>query len=297
MYYFAATYPGYLTARSLLQQALDESGEHNTLAGIPLVRVKAGETAQVSMALERGASISGRVLWDDGTPVADMDVRAVPAIPMPEAVTKQLQNLPINNRPVQTNDLGAFRITGLRAGEYLLEVTIQTNFGYSAEGDVSDTRNLYDPSVLIVFGPGVFHRATAQRVVLSKNETFDGLRITIDLNDLHSVSGQVFSAVDGHALNTGTILIKDIQDKSLERSSPVQADGSFLIKSVPQGNYDLELKSAADSETYMLKDPDGGSFNQSRVLTRYQNLHRVLVLTNSDVTGLNLTATPEPGKK
>ncbi|HTF70807.1 MAG TPA: carboxypeptidase-like regulatory domain-containing protein [Edaphobacter sp.] len=88
---------------------------------IPVAHVAADETVQVDLTLHRGGVISGRVRFEDATPVVGAVVRVEPAqdvklnsdatsAPLTEVVGRRYQGT--------TDDEGQYRIAGLESGKY-----------------------------------------------------------------------------------------------------------------------------------------------------------------------------------
>ena len=126
-YYVIASAPGYLSPLTFFsahlgddsrsQEALDEQIANS----LPRVTVKPNTAVSVNTTLERGAAINGTVLYDDGSPASGLVVRVL--------VRRKDQWIPFPFTPfdkaipmVQTDDKGAYRISGLPAREYLVEV-------------------------------------------------------------------------------------------------------------------------------------------------------------------------------
>jgi len=126
-YYVVAYKSGYLSPLSTVSQdALEHPTpeDHERIAGLlPRIVVEGGLPVSVDVRLERGAIISGTVLFDDGSPASGLPVHALvrqkdgkkeiwsPLRPMPFALMAG----------VYTDDLGRYRLTGLESREYLVQ--------------------------------------------------------------------------------------------------------------------------------------------------------------------------------
>jgi hypothetical protein len=69
-YYVFASVPGYVQSKNMVQAAIDAGADlSKPIDGIPIVHVTAGGVVRADVSIERGAAISGKVSWDDGSPV------------------------------------------------------------------------------------------------------------------------------------------------------------------------------------------------------------------------------------
>ena len=80
-YYVVAYKAGYLSPLGTFPtEVLEHPSEEDRAriaAVVPIIKVEAGLPASLDIRLERGAAISGTVLFDDGSPAADLTVRAL----------------------------------------------------------------------------------------------------------------------------------------------------------------------------------------------------------------------------
>lgn len=254
-YYVVAYKSGYLSPLSTLSEdALKHPTpeDHKRIAGIlPRIVVEAGLPASVEVRLERGSAISGTVLFDDGSPASGLPVHALvrrkdgqketwsPLRPMPFALMAD----------VYTDDLGRYRLTGLQSREYMVEVVLQLqqmNFA-SAPGESGGSSSINNVASLSFYSGSATRKADAKPFKLSANEENSGEDITIPLAKLHTITGEIVAAHDGHVLNQGNIKLLDAGDKSeVETGKLERADGKFHLLFVPEGNYILRVDTAAD---------------------------------------------------
>ena len=71
-YYVAATMTGYISPMAVARMT------QNPISGVPSTHVEAGRTADVVISITRGAVVTGRVTYDDGSPVPGVTVRLRP---------------------------------------------------------------------------------------------------------------------------------------------------------------------------------------------------------------------------
>lgn len=97
------------------------------------------------------------------------------------------------------------------------------------------------------YSGGTARQHDATPFKLTAGEERSGEDIIIPLAKLHSVTGELVAAHDGHPLNHGYVKLIDADDKSeLEHSKIEGTDGKFHLYFVPEGNYLLHVSEAAD---------------------------------------------------
>jgi hypothetical protein len=287
-YYVTAGAAGYVPERALLQAAIAAGADPaNLLAAIPQVHVDASGAASVTVTMERGATISGKVVWEDGSPAAGVSMNAVPtaaAVPLPGAL-QAIQSPGGGSGFASTDDRGVFRIAGLAAGEYLLRTVIQPP---TQQGGVG--RGFQMASPIRVYSPGVFRRADAKSVVVKVGEERSDVRVVIDLRALRTVSGHVGSATSGQSVASGRVTLSDPNDKDLQLYGSVAANGDFAVRYVPAGNYTLQVAGAStQSGGNRRRDSDAGGVS-------FQPFSQPVVVGDRDVTGVGITLTPVPAQ-
>jgi hypothetical protein len=257
-YYVIAYKSGYLSPLSTLSEdALKRptKEDHKRIAGIlPRITVQAGLPASVEVRLERGSAISGTVLFDDGSPASGLPVHALvrrkdgqketwsPLRPKPFALMAEMTD-------AYTDDLGRYRLTGLQSREYMVEVVLQLQHMDFATtpGETGGSSSSGNVASLSFYSGSATRRADAKPFKLGANEEHSGEDITIPLAKLHTITGEIVAAHDGHVLNQGNVKLLDAGDKSEVESSKLErADGKFHFLFVPEGNYILRVDTAAD---------------------------------------------------
>jgi hypothetical protein len=284
-YYVLASAPGSIPEQALLRAALQAGADPNDLlARIPVVHVVADSMSSVTASLQRGGVLAGRLFWEDGSPAAGIAVTANAsgaAVQMPANLARIRS--PANRfiTPV-TDDRGAFRITGLASGDYVLEAMIENRSQNGEFGRSESSATLY------VYAPGVFHRASAKPITVRAGEERDDVRMTIDLRGLHTVAGRVSSASGGGSVNFGRVTLTDPNDPGLQPYAPIQADGTFRVRYVPPGNYTLRV--VGGSITANGRGGRGGDPGSSG--NAFQPFSAVVTVTDVDLNGVTAMLTP-----
>jgi hypothetical protein len=292
-YYVTANAPGYISERVLLQAEVNAGADPAALlAGVPQVHVDAGGAASVTVTMERGGTISGRVQWENGSPAAGISLSAISAaastttsaslqgtVQLP-GVLQGIQSQGAGSNFTTTDDRGAFRITGLTTGDYLLRTAIQQPTQQGGGG-----RGFNASSPIRVYAPGVFRRADAKAVTVKAGEERNDVRMVIDLRGLRAVSGHVGSATSGQTVASGRVILSDPNDPDLQLFGSIQADGEFAVRYVPAGSYTLQVSGASTRS--------GGSRGRgTQPSVSFQPFSEPMVVSDTDVTGVGITLTP-----
>jgi hypothetical protein len=260
---------------------------------IPRVDVQAEQTANIDVRIERGAAISGTIRYDDGTPAAGVIVSAlykskkgwIPsqtgdfgAFAMPSSLT--------------TDDLGHYRIGGLRDREYILQAMLFHMDLMPAGGSGGGLAGALS-NALAIYSGDAMRKSDAVPFKLGPGEDRAGVDITIPLSKLHFITGVVTAAGDGHAINNGHISIEDPADKGEHViDAELGKDGTFHLEGVPEGTYTLRIQEPSDKQAQEVHI--GGehhmAYTDERTLHQYSDLEQTLKV-EGDIPSLVLTVT------
>jgi hypothetical protein len=289
-YYLFATASGYITPIGQVTAAIAAGADmKKPLPGVPVVHVVAERTATGDVTMERGAAVSGSVLWDDGSPVTGAVMTASPA-KGDQKPPQQFNMLALANvlgGLSITDDLGHFRLSGLMPGDYIVKATIQSG-QQSALGGSMNLSKMMANTPLVVYAPAAFHQADAKPVTLHTAEDLRDQQLTLNLAGLHSVSGRIAAAEDHHGINSGTVRLQSEQDKDFVRSASVDAAGNFTVTYLPPGTYTLKISDAEDTEPAKKDSKKPKLFTQDKTLRSYAAGKTSVIVADSDVTGQNL---------
>ena len=253
-YFVHAMFPGYIDDYAQFTDAdfaSTDAAIRARIAALPTVTVNGTDAARADLRLVRGGALSGRVLYDDGTPAAGWAVWALrPDGPdtvddaLPPAIQKQMAVE--SGGPVTTvDDRGNFRIAGLAGGKYVLRASEAAAPIGVGMGNLNQAGSGIR---LAVYAPGTFARSGAKTVSITQGEEHVGADITIPDRHLHSLVGHVYAANDNHALNKGDVSLTARADPSLHLKAPVRDDGSFHFDYLPgDAAYTLSVANAADA--------------------------------------------------
>jgi len=278
-YYATAWAPGYVPERSILQAGVNAGNDPGALlAQIPVVHVTADGTANVTVTMQRGGTISGRVLWEDGSPAAGLTVQAVStdtnvALPATLAVIQS----PGAQTSATTDDRGGFRVSGLPSGNYVVMTMIQNRSfgGFQQRGAVS--------APIRVYGSGFFHKADAKPINVRVGDERSDVRMVIDLHALRTVTGHAAANSPGLSVESGRVSLTDTTDPTLQLQGTIDKNGQFVVKYVPPGNYTLQVSGASSSPNQY------GSLRNSTPGVAFQQASQAVTVGDTDLSGVTVT--------
>jgi len=189
--------------------------------------------------MQRGGTISGRILWEDGSPAAGLTVQAVSTdanVALPAALAA-IQS-PGVQTSAATDDRGGFRVSGLPSGNYVVMTVIQNRaVGGFQRGGM--------PTVIRVYGSGFFHKADAKPINVRAGDERSDVRMVIDLHALRTVTGHATANSPGLSVASGRVSLTDSTDTTLQMQGTIDANGQFVVKYVPPGTYTLQVSGAS----------------------------------------------------
>ena len=220
------------------------------LAQIPTVTITGTDSGHADLRLERGAAISGRILYDDGSPAVGWVLAVIkpklPEDPTEATATAMAPALAMlgAGQPSKTDDRGRYRISGLAPGEYALRASlIAAGTGISAANMGQGGSGIN----LVVYTGDTFNRADAKAVKVTHGDELTGIDLAIPSHKLHNISGHVVAKSDGHTLNVGQVNLTVKDNPAIHSMAAIRDDGSFRFEALP-GNitYTLTVDNAAD---------------------------------------------------
>lgn len=307
-YYVHAIVPGYIDPFSQVSEDDFDSTDpaiRARIAQLAKVTITGTEGARVDLRLERGAAISGRIVYDDGSPASGWTVSVIKpksSESFEETVAASMNQALAMGGVVQifkTDDFGRYRISGLVPGDYAVRASlIASGVGISATnmGDGGSGINL------AVYSGDTFSRANAKTVHLTSDDELPGVDITVPSRALHNISGHVYAKSDSHTLNVGNVALTSKDNPALTLTAAIRDDGSFLFECLPAGTYTVKIQTAADGRN------DGPASNlmgmrlpNPEILRKYATDTADVVLADADIDSVrfNLAQTDwtPPAKK
>ena len=287
-YYVLAQLAGYqspLSQFSVMERVKADDATLKAVQGATeKIILQPNQAAYVEIRLERGASISGIVHYDDGSPAPAV----VPALIVQGKDGKWKELSASGMLPATTDDRGHYRIYGIAAGKYAVKAALPTMQAMTGLGaNVSLHMNLGD--ALIVYSGGALREKDIKPIEVGAGEDVEGIDVIFPLDNLHAVSGSVVAKADNHAVDSGTILLQDSDTKATLRTAMLESDGTFHFNYIPEGQYLLKASGASDTDK--AGGADGGNdllrMMRTIVLKSYGDAEMPLTV-KSDTPGLVL---------
>ncbi len=207
-----------------------EHGQEKAFASGKSVELIDGQVAEkIDILLPRGAVISGTLLDDVGDPAAGVRISV-----MRQQFSDGKRRLVSVGHPVETNDVGQYRLYGLPAGTYYLSATPSSaNPIVPMFASASDATTYY---------PGTLNEVEAQRVVVRAGQERTLGDFTLVPSRLVKISGTATNAAGAPAQMVMLMSMAQMSSgNAMPNMSPtmVRPDGSFQLTNVPPGEYVL----------------------------------------------------------
>jgi hypothetical protein len=309
-YYVHAIFAGYIDPFGQFSDedfASTDPAIRARIAQIPTVTVTGTDSVRVDLRLERGAAVSGRILFDDGSPAAGWTLSVIKpgtnenASDAVQAAMNQSLALSGAVQLTKSDDLGHFRITGLTPGEYAVRATmIAPSIGVTA-GNIMEGGSGIN---LTVYSGSTFNRADAKPITVAAGEEYSGAEITVPSSSLHNITGHVSAKSDGHTLNTGQVALTSKSNPALHVIAAIRSDGSFHFEYLPSGIvYTLTTADAADGKITPSANPGfmGLNMPNTEILAKYETGSTDVLLGDADIDSIQLNVAqtdwkPSPNK-
>ena len=274
-YYVIAEQEGYVSPLSLFTRAQlndpDEALKQKIARYVTTVSVAAGHTTQAEVTLIRGAVIAGMVRFEDGSPVINVGLQLLRRSDKGEWQTVRTQKLASHNfGGAYTDDQGAYRFSGLPAGEYIVRANIELNkvtvsYIFASGGGTS-----YGDGYHLRIYPGdAFRPSDAKPVKVEEGENAASVDIDIPLSKLYTLSGTVMRPDSELPANAAHLSLTFADTGEELTSTDVDTDdGSFRFDFVPGGNYILRATKIANVERTEVPNCSGNCVPPTRTETK-----------------------------
>lgn len=206
---------------------------------LPEVTLKAGERREgVNVTLQRGAVITGRVLDETGEPLANAQVMLMRRPPVsPRAVGPRPDFLMPAGANAETNDMGEFRLFGLRPDEYFVVASVHSWFSGAPLAPHGRT-------ILPTYFPGTTDSASAQPINVAAGQTAGDVVIRMIGAPAFQITGLVRDEAGRPVVNAMVKLNPDEPWKrpmfvGMPPQTRTDASGRFTLNNVTNGTYAL----------------------------------------------------------
>jgi hypothetical protein len=294
-YLILAEMPGYLSPALFPVDTKVPSDEdkEKMRAILQQVTVIGGRESRLDLRLEKGASLSGTVRYDDGSPAAGVSVNLLRK--EKDGTLKQVSNgLDGIANQHRTDDVGHYRIAALTPADYIVSVHLRRFSVSVMNGSLLGAGGYIEPAAtpgipnMQIYSGNTARRQEATPISVGNGQDIGGADITIPISKLHSVSGIVIAKQDGHPINKGSVILLDPSDKSTITETWLRGeDGRFEMDYIPEGNFLLRVSSAADGVVEHGTSPG----NPYMTYTRFKTLQSYLdaeqpVNVTGDLSGI-----------
>ncbi len=266
-------------------------------ATLPVISVQPNSTTVHDVRLERGASLSGTVRFDDGTPFFG----AALFLQRKGTDGKWVSTHSYSNRPTVDTE-GHWEQTGLLAGEYRIQVKMELNDRKQSSGFSNNTSSSSYTRYELNFYLGDTARSQAAKTVkLEENERAPGQDITIPLSKLHGVFGAVVDAGTGQALNAGTVRLQDAASGESVADTPIDSKTrTFSFPFVPEGEYKLHVDNPREARfepaTDGTADPNFPERDRKETVVRQYAPGDIPLIVQGEMSGVSLAVEARAAK-
>jgi hypothetical protein len=248
-----------------------EYGQRSPSAPGAILALSSGQKIQdLLFRLVPAAVISGRIQDEDGEPLPWVQVLA-----LREAYLNGKREL-ASEATVSTNDLGEYRLFNLRPGRYFVRASYQPGVsmtGYMQFMSVpAESSGGYAPT----YYPGTNDPANARTITVKAGEEARSVDFILRQVPVFEVRGRVFNAVTGRPGEDVSLelvpRVRRLTWKFSNVATSVDKQGSFEIRGVVSGSYNLIASWSDEGKSYMARQP--------------------VEVVATDVEGLQVTITP-----
>ena len=312
-YYVVVDQEGYLVPLAAFSgkdlTSTDDATRARIAAVTHTITVTADQTTREDVTLQRGASLSGTVLYDDGSPASGIALTLLvrdPASKEPKWIESHLDRYhSIGSRT--TDDIGHYRLSGLPAGEYTTEADLSLSEQQSQTGPMpGNSSATIEFTMMIIrfslplYSGDVFRKTAAVPYTLGTAEVRTGSNLTFPLAKLHRVTGQVITK-SGHAINAGSVTLLYADDKAAMTGSTIDfEDQAFHLDYVPEGDFLLEVKEPKDVRKVQVDNAPGflpRTHEETKTVTSYGEAEQPLQV-KGDQSDVLITVPPaKPASK
>lgn len=204
----------------------------------------------VLISVKRGAAVSGRISYSDGSPAVNFKI---------EIIRKKMEEWDEEEITVQkgiTDDRGFYRFTELLPGEYFIKVIEPSD--HRGNGKVDEWRVFSDGSELNIFYPNASEIDKAKSVEVDWGQEQTNIDLIIPDRKLFKISGVVVAKDTQEPVANIPLKFQKIDEAKganyyTSRINTIYTDekGNWSYKDLPQGIYRLETSSSENkSEKY-----------------------------------------------
>jgi hypothetical protein len=206
--------------------------KYNT-SGTPLPLAADQHVKDVVFKLSPQSVVAGKVLDEDGEPVANVQVRAL------KYAYRGGKKQWVQTGQGNTSDIGEYRIPNLEPGRYLVSTnTRMANPGNFAMQSAEPLPDAPEYNYTATYYPNTADEASAAPVDVGPGGEIRGIDIRLVKTRVFRVRGRVTGLPDGGRGNPSVMLMSKDGGRNLSNMSPVRPpENRFELRGVPAGSY------------------------------------------------------------
>jgi len=273
--------------------------------------VGAGQSVDVALVLQKGAVISGKVLDQNGEPLTDARLMALRRLTPPgnSNVPPRLVPAPMQG-PLQTNDIGEYRVAGLAPGEYFVAALPRPS-GFGGPGSTHGNGG-GTPTTTITYYPGTTDEASAQPITVAAGAEVSNIVFTIQSAPAYRVSGIVVDENGAPVAHAMVMLMMDPRAGLMfigpSGNAQTGDDGRFSFGDVAAGAYRIDASvptmmragggigaaSVGSGGTFMSWSVSGGAATTTNTANAPPPSPQDVVVGDADVSGVRVVVRRPP---
>lgn len=242
------------------------------------IELKEGQSLdKINIALPRGAIISGRVLDENGEPLARVQVFTL-------GFATGSSRGQRSGAGMSTDDLGQFRVWGLSPGEYVVVADARGNtfVAPNAPPETEEERLGY----VTTYYPGTADEGSAQRLRVKGGEETQGIDIRVGQARLYHVTGSVVDSKGSPLAGANGQLIRRGPAAGGQPGFFAMADakGQFQMRNIPPGEYRLVFNQQQIGVPFSSTPPEPGERASVPISIAGADVDNVMVVTSTGTT-------------
>jgi hypothetical protein len=199
------------------------------------------------------AVIAGRILNEDGEPLPWVQVTA-----LREAYTDGKRKLSPDAQET-TNDLGEYRLFGLRPGRYFVSATYSTkNQGVVEMGEAAPVEESFAQGYVPTYYPGTPDPAKAATITVKPGDEIPSVDVFLQRVAAYKIRGRIYNMIT-HRPGKDVSIIMLPRNSQLAGSvfnfetAVLDKDGSFVLNDILPGSYTLSAFWFDEGKSYVAK--------------------------------------------
>jgi 5-hydroxyisourate hydrolase-like protein (transthyretin family) len=245
---------------------------------------------QIVVAARRGGSISGKIVYADGEAAVGVMVEALRKEgEIFSNISSDFSSSGYRIGMAETDDRGAYRISGLPDGQYIIRVIEPISHGQNSAQYIYNLRGNQN-SILRTYYPEGETSKNAKEMEILPGQEQAGIDIMLPERRLFTLSGRIAKKSDGTPLENFSVTFYSLAERdtrvadSLSGNATVSnKNGEWTLKGLPKGKYRITIM-----QGYNYSDGD-----QKQKKEAFTNMVREIEITDENLAGVNFDVPSE----